>query len=281
VLTRPEVRALVGANVPVHRLLLGDEFDTWAIGEERVAKFALTDNDAAKLPLEVRLHPLLREILGEVVPAIRDVRWRDGDDLGHIVYDRASGKQGQDDDGASIQPAAGLAEHLGQLLALAHAVDATTARSFGVGDRIVSLEMPTLDEQTMAIAARAVGDRLEAFLSTDPPAPSGRRVLCHTDLKGEHVFVAEDRDRVTAIIDWADAEVSDPALDHAGLVIWLGPAFTAAAVAASGEHDDSLHERAVWLARAGMLRYWSDMLAGRGHAPVDLVTKQLKTAFGD
>jgi hypothetical protein len=85
---------------------------------------------------------------------------------------------------------------------------------------------------------------------------------------------------VRAIIDWADAEVSDPAQDYAGVVIWLGRTFTAAAVAASGEEDGSLLERAVWLARASMLRYWNDMLAGREHAPVELVTKQLEVAFG-
>ena len=56
------------------------------------------------------------------------------------------------------------------------------------------------------------------------------RTLCHTDIKGEHVFVDEDRRRVTSIIDWADTEVCDPAKDYAGLVGWLGPTFARASV---------------------------------------------------
>ena len=50
-------------------------------------------------------------------------------------------------------------------------------------------------------------------------------VLCHADLKGEHLFVSEDGTRLTAIVDWADAAIADPAADLAGLAIWLGPAF--------------------------------------------------------
>jgi len=86
---------------------------------------------------------------------------------------------------------------------------------------------------------------------------------------------------VTAIIDWADAEVCDPAKDYAGLVGWLGPSFARACAEASGEDDPTLGDRAIWLNRAGILRYWDDVVAGRERAPIPLITEQLRTALSD
>jgi aminoglycoside phosphotransferase (APT) family kinase protein len=117
-------------------------------------------------------------------------------------------------------------------------------------------------------------------LTSSPPQPSKRRSLCHTDIKGEHVFVGSDGSAVTAIIDWADAEVCDPARDYAGLVIWLGPAFTRAAAFAGEGHDPTLADRAIWIGRAGIARYLNDMLAGGERAPMALIEQQIRTAFG-
>src|SRR5262249_36961551 len=126
-----------------------------------------------------------------------------------------------------------------------------------------------------------VGDAIARFLADTPPAPSDRRTLCHTDLKGEHVFVDADRRRVTTIIDWADTDVCDPAKDYAGLVGWLGPSFARACARASGEDDPTLADRAIWLDRAGILDYWDAVLAGRETAPIPLITRMLRTSFSD
>ena len=278
-LTEADVRALLGTEVPVHRMFLG-EFDTWAIGDDLVAKFPRTAYDAAKVPLEVAVHPILRELLGDVVPAIRSTgRMRDGS--AYVVHERARGTQGQTDGGSSITPGEELAADVGVLLGRIHAVDAATASGWRLGERQVSYETPNLGDHALSFAARTLGERLDTFLAAPPPLPPARRVLCHTDLKGEHVFVSDDRSRVTAIIDWADTEICDPARDYAGLAIWLGPAFALAAVEASDEDDDGLADRGVWLARAGTLEYWDDVLTGKEDAPRDLITAQLVTAFGD
>ncbi len=108
-----------------------------------------------------------------------------------------------------------------------------------------------------------------------------REVLCHTDVKGEHLFLDDGRARVRSLIDWADAEVCDPAKDYADLTIWLGPAYTRAVVAASGEDDGTLADRAIWLGRAGHLDYWNNVLAGTETAPSSLITAQLRAAFSD
>ena len=41
-----------------------------------------------------------------------------------------------------------------------------------------------------------------------PARKGGARVLCHGDVKGEHLYVSEDGGRLTAIIDWADMAIS-------------------------------------------------------------------------
>jgi aminoglycoside phosphotransferase (APT) family kinase protein len=124
------------------------------------------------------------------------------------------------------------------------------------------------------------GDEAAAYIESSPPAPSDRRVLCHTDVKGEHVFVDEHGAAVRAIIDWADTEVCDPARDYAGIIDWLGPSFGRAVIDASGEPDPTLFERALWLSRAGMFEWMHDSQIGVEDAPESLLRQQIQTAFG-
>lgn len=56
---------------------------------------------------------------------------------------------------------------------------------------------------------------IEAFLAAPAP-PVGERRFVHGDLGAEHVLV--DGDRITGVIDWGDAALGDPALDHGRLV---------------------------------------------------------------
>jgi aminoglycoside phosphotransferase (APT) family kinase protein len=281
VLTEEDVRASLDTAEPLHRMFLNDEFDVWAVGADAVAKFARTDIDAEKLPIEHALHPTVRRVLGDIVPPIRAVGLaRDGRPP-FIVHERAAGRQGQTVDGRTIVPGDGLDVHIGRLFGALHQVDAARARALGAGERRLSFEGPPLRDEAIAATTRIVGDAVGRFLDAPPPAASDRRTLCHTDIKGEHVFVDDDRRRVTAIIDWADAEICDPAKDYAGLTGWLGPAFVRTCVQASGEEDATLAERAIWLDRAGILDYWDAVLAGRETAPIPLITAQLRTAFSD
>ena len=280
-LTERDVRALLDTDATVERMFLNDEFDVWAVGEDLVAKFPRTGIDAAKVPVEEALHPTLRRLLGDVVPGIRMVGTMDGSDRRFIVHERATGRQGQTIDGVTISPADGLAGHLGALLRMLHEVDARQVFELGIGERHLSFERPTLSEGTIATTMGIVGGAVARFLASTPPSPSDRRTLCHTDIKGEHVFVDGQRRRVTAIIDWADTEVCDPAKDYAGLASWLGPSFARTCIDESGEDDPTLADRAVWLERAGLLDYWDAVLTGREHAPIPLITEQLRIALSD
>ena len=275
------MRVLVGTEASVERMFLNAEFDVWAIGEDLVAKFPRTDIDAAKLPIEQALFPTLRRLLGDVVPAMRMSGTMHQDGRPFVVHDRASGRQGQTVAGVTIAPTDGLADDVGRLLGALHTIGADEAHRVGAGTRTVPFEIQPLREAAIAEMTAIVGDAVPRFLASPVPAPSDRRTLCHTDIKGEHVFVDDERRRVTAIIDWADTEVCDPAKDYAGLVGWLGPSFTRACIEASDEDDPTLADRAIWLNRAGIIEYWDDVLKGVEDAPIPLITEQLRMAFSD
>ncbi len=280
-LTERDVLSILATDAPVARMFLNDEFDVWAVGDDLVAKFPRTDVDAAKVVVEEALHPTLRRLLGDAVPPIRGVGSIEGSGRRFIVHQRASGRQGQTVEGLTITPDDGLAEQVGALFGTLHQVGADEAFELGAGERPLSFEVPELCDATVAATTEIAGEAVGRFLSAPNPRPSDRRALCHTDIKGEHVFVDERCRRVTAIIDWADTEVCDPAKDYAGLVGWLGPAFARASIAASGEDDPTLADRAIWLDRAGILDYWDAVLNGRETAPISLITEQLRVAFSD
>jgi len=48
------------------------------------------------------------------------------------------------------------------------------------------------------------------------PEPATTLTFIHGDLGAEHVFV--DGDRITGVIDWGDAAIGDPAIDHGRLL---------------------------------------------------------------
>jgi aminoglycoside phosphotransferase (APT) family kinase protein len=282
-LTSPEqVRSLLGTDLPLGLLLATDEFDTWAVGDELVAKLPRNEVHAWKVASELALHGLLRERLGDLVPAIRRAgEPAEGFPFPFLVYDRARGLQGQDNDGATISPGPGLAASAARFLAALHAIAPEVAYAHEAGDREVWFETPALSPATVERVSAIAGDGLRRFLDATPPAASDRRVLCHTDLKGEHVFVDAARLRLTGVIDWSDAEVCDPAKDLAGFAIWLGPAFVREVAAALGDEDPTLAERAIWLGRRGLLDYWDAVLAGRETAPIPLIERQARIAFSD
>jgi aminoglycoside phosphotransferase (APT) family kinase protein len=135
------VCAFLRSDEPLHRMFLNDEFEVWAVGRDLVAKFPRTEIDAAKVPIEEALHPLLRRVLGDVVPAIAMTGTMDGTDRRFIVHERATGRQGQTMDGATITSGAGLAADLGRILGTLHQVDADAAYDLGAGTRDLFFEI--------------------------------------------------------------------------------------------------------------------------------------------
>jgi len=66
-----------------------------------------------------------------------------------------------------------------------------------------------------AVVPARVHGWVEAFLAASPP-DMGERCFIHGDLGAEHVFV--DSGELTGVIDWGDAAIGDPAIDHGRLM---------------------------------------------------------------
>jgi aminoglycoside phosphotransferase (APT) family kinase protein len=277
-------------TTPRPRLLFaGEEFDTWGAGDV-VMKFPRSERDARRLSIEIAVHPLIAERLGKLVPAIVGVAEpSERFPFPSVAYTSARGRQGQTIEGPIIQPKpwarTTLARELAEALTRLHTTPMRSVKAAGVEVRPVVLD-PQVDvgEDAIAWARRVAGDAVDAFLSD--PLPMDARdaatgVLCHADLKGEHLFVSEDGTRLTAIIDWADAAIADPAADLAGLAIWLGPGFVRQVLRTyEGPADEGTYHRAVFLARAGLLGYLDEQLTGDAEpAPVAMLDAQLRAVF--
>ena len=78
---------------------------------------------------------------------------------------------------------------------------------------------------------------LVRLLRASVPAPAREHVLAHADLGAEHILASHGR--ITGVIDWSDAAVTDPALDFARLYRDFGPSFLAEALAAYGGFEDA------------------------------------------
>jgi aminoglycoside phosphotransferase (APT) family kinase protein len=112
-----------------------------------------------------------------------------------------------------------------------------------------------LPQLSPAIPARHL-PAVRAFLGTDPPGPPDHLAFTHDDLGIEHVLVDPDTGRVTGVLDWTDAAITDPARDLGRVLRDLGPRALAAALAAyRGARDGGrgLRQRIDFHARCGLL----------------------------
>lgn len=136
------------------------------------------------------------------------------------------------------------------LIDLPHALRTTHADSVGVvlaellsalhtTDRDLLAELVDDDYQPIRLWLAeavdnytAVADRIpaahraaiETFLATAPPSDCVTLVFSHNDLGIEHVLFDPATRRVSGVIDWSDAAMTDPAYDFALLYRDLGPA---------------------------------------------------------
>jgi len=274
--SKPVVKRLIEETFPglkttgLKPLLLGGEFDTWEAAGA-VIKFPRGADASAKLDVEIAVHETLAQRLGAMVPPLRAVGaptgsfpWRT------VAFERARGRQGQTSDGPIVRPKpwarTSLAKEVAGALSALHTTPAKMAKVAGVVKRDVDLDGVDPSDKTIAWATKIVGHRLDTFLVNPFPAgtpKAGPKVLCHGDIKGEHLYVSEDGTRLTAIVDWADVAISDPALDLAGFAIWLGPTFVHEVLEFyTGPSDEGIEER-----------------AGGGRAGVPVVDAQLRAVF--
>jgi aminoglycoside phosphotransferase (APT) family kinase protein len=198
------IRRLLG-DVRVQPLGAGLDHRVYAVGERLVARFgegaeaeaALLEAIAARLPLPVP------------VPIALDA------EAGCLIQPRVPGAP------LLALPRAARGPFARELLAF---VDALHGLDVDVAKDDTPLETWVVEA---AETLTAVRDELpahrraavEAALRAAVP-PSANRTLIHGDLGAEHVFV--DAGRITGVIDWGDAAIGDPAVDHGRLMRDLG-----------------------------------------------------------
>ncbi len=133
--------------------------------------------------------------------------------------------EGTSADTAEAIDVSSATEALAGLLAELHSIDVQNALALGLPREhdpvrgwlnAVQRGAPVLGDVMVHIPR----ERLDP---TDLPEPLGEVVL-HNDLWAEHILV-DETGRVSAVIDWGDAAIGEPALDYAGLLAWQGRAF--------------------------------------------------------
>ncbi|GGN98939.1 hypothetical protein GCM10010112_92270 [Actinoplanes lobatus] len=129
----------------------------------------------------------------------------------------------------------GLASAIGRFLRELHAIDvAGPVEPAEPGEWLEDLDGPP---------------GLLRILRESVPAAGERLVLAHADLGAEHLL--EHDGRITGVIDWTDAAVTDPALDFARLYRDFGAGFLAGVADAYGPLPD--RDRIVFFARCAAL----------------------------
>lgn len=138
----------------------------------------------------------------------------------------------------------GLATTLGRVLRRLHDVDPA---------RLADLGLPAEGADQAEFADDLTGpEHLVEVVQSSVPAPGPHRVLVHGDLGAEHLLVADDR--LSGIVDWSDAALSDPAVDFARLLRDFGAGFLDDALEAyGGPPDDGFAERVLFVARCAAL----------------------------
>jgi aminoglycoside phosphotransferase (APT) family kinase protein len=137
-------------------------------------------------------------------------------------------------------PPAGAATQLGRMLAELHSVDPA------------GVDVPDEAADPREWLADLTGPpELLRVLHADPPPPTDERVLAHADLGAEHLLAADGR--LTGVIDWSDAALTDPALDFARPYRDFGPAFLDATLRANGRDSPAFRRRITFFARCAAL----------------------------
>ncbi len=280
------------------RAVEGGGARTFEVNGDLIFRFAVDEADSAKFDREADLLAELGPKLPFAVPAFEFVGEAKDDYpfafLGYRKIDGTSGEAHRPD--AEHRPA--IAVQFGAFLSALHAFPVERARAYGV---------PEAPDETFGAEYRAkssaellgrirdfapvirkelpdlVDGRMTPYLSggvAAPPASPLAPVLCHADLKGEHIIVSEQADAVVGVIDWSDCTVTDPLVDFTGLMIWLGEAFVRQVLAHYLRPvDGHFAERVCFYARCFSLDKLGWRLTSDWGAPLELLKTQTRWAF--
>ena len=271
---------------------------TYEIDGTLIVRFATDEPGAVKMRREVALLPAIGDSLPLPVPAI-ELIGQPGKRYPYpfVGYRKLRGLSGED-----VRPEShhwrDIAVQFGEFLSALHTFPVERAKAYGVPEapneafgaeyrtknaaellRRVQEFAPVIRKKLPDLIDREMARYLSGRVRRLPRSPLPT-VLCHADMKGEHIIVSEQADAVVGIIDWADCCITDPLLDFTGLMIWLGEGFVRQVLERyTCAVDEHFMERVCFYARCFTLDNLGWQLTTDWSAPLELLKTQTRWAF--
>jgi aminoglycoside 2''-phosphotransferase len=289
------VRQLLDAQFPILKdssivfLRQGWDNSAWLVDRQWIFRFPRRLARQVWLESELAVLGLLAERPQPVLVPTPVYRGKPGRQYPcrFMGYRRLEGTPGDHFDIHSIERQT-TARRLGELLTQLHSIDLESAAANGVQsfestaheavDDVVAMRdtvLPRLPEELVPVCAPFLHGTC-----TLPRAEVERWSLIHSDLVDEHVLF-DAGGRVTGVIDWGDACLSNPAFDFGGLFAWLGADFVRDVLA----HyplitDPAFADEIAFYGRCMALVTYGYSLQGRDTSPADRL-HLVRTAFAE
>ena len=229
-LTAKRARAFIIAAFPEFRdarmelLDEGWDFQVFETDAGWLFRFPKRESSAAKLNMERKLLSGLGEWVSLPVPSYEYFCESHESSIRPFAgYRKLPGTGG---DTSKMVDRHRVARQLGVFLARLHTYPVDKAREAGVPEArdLVAHWRDKSREQLRRLNGLNVNlGVLRRYLENDTPVSfQGSPSLAHNDLWAEHVLIDTCSGGVSAVIDWADAVIGDPAIDFACLYTWYG-----------------------------------------------------------
>ncbi len=303
VLNERTVRELLARQFPELRIERVEHLEqggarAFQVNGHIIVRFAVDDVDSAKMRREAALLAELAPKLPLAVPTFEFVgEASDAYPFTFVGYQKIDGLSGE-----AYRPAGAhwprSAAQFGEFLSALHAFPLERARAYGIPEapdetfgaeyRVKNAADLLRRVRDFALVIRKdlpdlVDEEMERYLSggvAPPPTSPLPPVLCHADLKGEHIIVSGRGDGISGVIDWTDVCITDPLLDFTGLMIWLGEPFVRQVLTSYSQPvDGHFLDRVCFYARCFSLDNLGWRLTSDWAAPLELLMTQTRWAF--
>jgi aminoglycoside 2''-phosphotransferase len=198
------------------------------VNDEWIFRFPMREDVEERFQREIRLLPVLERVLSTPIPHFDCIGHGDTAEYPYtFVGYRKLGGRPLDDERISQTRLSAFAPALAAFLSELHRFPVEQARKLGAEDgtpvqwrkdyreRYLDLRkrvFPLLDAELCMKSERL----WEGFLDTETNF-TFESVFIHGDLNCEHILCDPASDLLTAVIDWGDSRIGDPALDFVGL----------------------------------------------------------------
>ena len=232
----------------------GWDFDVYEIDERWVFRFPKRREYDARFLTELAL---LDMVAGELPTPVPGYTFR-GTPCEAFPYHFGGYAKLRGQCATGVEPSgpgeAAIAAQVGELLRCVHTCDVDRLSKLGLYGLADEGSADAQRRETLGHLAKLKADLpaathercVELFgdPSQMPPPYEGGLCLIHGDLLPGHILVDSVAERVTGVIDWTDAALSDPAGDFVGIWMWCGDDFVERTLKSYGRPiDDHMRRR--------------------------------------